>query len=72
MIGQTPQQAPREDVTDATDAVGSNSADIPADTGATNPPGPSPEAAPKEWGGREGPEPTRYGDWEKNGRCIDF
>ncbi len=25
-----------------------------------------------EIGGREGPEPTRYGDWEKNGRCIDF
>ncbi|MDH4072548.1 MAG: DUF1674 domain-containing protein [Gammaproteobacteria bacterium] len=23
-------------------------------------------------GGREGPDPTRYGDWEKNGRCIDF
>jgi len=22
--------------------------------------------------GREGPDPTRYGDWEKNGRCIDF
>ena len=32
-----------------------------------------PETAPaKEIGGREGPEPTRYGDWEKNGRCIDF
>jgi hypothetical protein len=27
---------------------------------------------PAEHGGREGPEPTRYGDWEKNGRCIDF
>ncbi|NGP52828.1 DUF1674 domain-containing protein [Thioalkalivibrio sp. XN8] len=27
---------------------------------------------PKEIGGREGPEPVRYGDWEKNGRCIDF
>ncbi len=26
----------------------------------------------KEIGGREGPDPTRYGDWEKNGRCIDF
>jgi hypothetical protein len=26
-----------------------------------------------EVGGREaGLEPTRYGDWEKNGRCIDF
>jgi len=27
---------------------------------------------PREIGGREGPEPTRYGDWEKAGRCIDF
>ena len=25
-----------------------------------------------EIGGRDGLEPTRYGDWEKNGRCIDF
>ena len=36
---------------------------------------PVPAAAtvfPREIGGREGPEPTRYGDWEKNGRCIDF
>lgn len=29
-------------------------------------------ALPKEIGGRDGPDPTRYGDWEKNGRCIDF
>ena len=27
---------------------------------------------PKELGGPSGPEPTRYGDWEINGRCIDF
>ena len=27
---------------------------------------------PPEHGGPKGPEPTRYGDWEKNGRCIDF
>jgi hypothetical protein len=26
----------------------------------------------RELGGRAGPEPTRFGDWEKNGRCIDF
>ena len=26
----------------------------------------------EEIGGRKGPEPTRYGDWEKNGRCMDF
>ncbi len=22
--------------------------------------------------GRKGPEPTRYGDWEKSGVCVDF
>jgi len=33
-------------------------------------PAPAPES---EAGGREsGLDPTRYGDWEKNGRCIDF
>ena len=26
----------------------------------------------KEIGGPKGPEPTRYGDWEQNGRCSDF
>ncbi|CAH2248847.1 succinate dehydrogenase assembly factor 4, mitochondrial [Pelobates cultripes] len=26
----------------------------------------------KEKGGPKGPEPTRYGDWERKGRCIDF
>jgi hypothetical protein len=25
-----------------------------------------------EYGEPKGKEPTRYGDWEKNGRCIDF
>jgi hypothetical protein len=29
-------------------------------------------AVPREIGGRDGPEPTRFGDWEKSGRCIDF
>jgi len=35
---------------------------------------PEPSAPPAgEVGGREsGLDPTRYGDWEKNGRCIDF
>ncbi|MCC7489648.1 MAG: DUF1674 domain-containing protein [Gammaproteobacteria bacterium] len=26
----------------------------------------------REIGGPAGPEPTRFGDWEKGGRCIDF
>jgi hypothetical protein len=39
---------------------------------------PSPAAVPVpappaiELGGPTGPEPTRYGDWERRGRCIDF
>jgi hypothetical protein len=28
--------------------------------------------APREVGGRDGAEPTRFGDWELRGRCIDF
>ncbi|WP_370300706.1 DUF1674 domain-containing protein [Pseudooceanicola sp.] len=27
---------------------------------------------PKELGGRDGPEPVRFGDWEKKGLAIDF
>jgi hypothetical protein len=45
-----------------------------------NPPRPVAEGAPVgvagppvvEIDGPSGPEPTRYGDWERKGRCIDF
>lgn len=30
------------------------------------------KARPTELGGRNGPEPVRYGDWEKKGLAIDF
>jgi len=35
---------------------------------------PAAQSAPptREIGGREGPDPVRFGDWEKSGRCIDF
>jgi hypothetical protein len=42
----------------------------PADSSA--PPAPAKVERPVEIGGRNGPDPTRYGDWELNGRCIDF
>jgi len=47
------------------------------DNGAPRPPAssatvPRPAPLPKEIGGPKGPEPTRYGDWEQNGRCTDF
>ncbi|MBR3370550.1 MAG: DUF1674 domain-containing protein [Rhodobacteraceae bacterium] len=29
-------------------------------------------ALPRELGGRKGPEPVRYGDWEKKGIAVDF
>ena len=32
----------------------------------------APPAQPAENGGPEGPEPTRYGDWERKGRAVDF
>lgn len=32
----------------------------------------APVAMPPELGGRDGPEPVRYGDWEKKGLAIDF
>ena len=27
---------------------------------------------PQEYGGRDGPDPTRFGDWENKGKCVDF
>jgi hypothetical protein len=33
---------------------------------------PTKAAVPAEFGGPQGPEPTRFGDWERNGRCVDF
>lgn len=33
---------------------------------------PKMDTPPKELGGPSGPEPTRYGDWERKGRVSDF
>jgi hypothetical protein len=46
--------------------------EAPADAAGTAGEPAQPASLPVEIGGRDGPEPTRYGDWEKNGRCIDF
>ena len=35
-------------------------------------PDPAPAQPQPEYGAKEGPEPTRYGDWEKNGIAWDF
>jgi len=48
----------------------------PAESGNSPPSAPplpaAGDAKPTEIGGPSGPEPTRYGDWERNGRCTDF
>ncbi|AXK71625.1 DUF1674 domain-containing protein [Lysobacter sp. TY2-98] len=57
MIGQTPPDTPQE---------------TPENPGSAPSPATLSTPRPREVGGRAGPEPTRYGDWEKDGRCIDF
>jgi hypothetical protein len=42
------------------------------DTTTTSDSPPQPAELPQEIGGASGPEPTRFGDWERNGRCTDF
>ena len=43
----------------------------PAEGTRTKPAG-AESSKPKEIGGPSGPEPTRYGDWERKGICVDF
>jgi len=62
MAEQPTRETPPSTATETADAAAS---------GAVKDPAPRAEAVP-EIGGPEGPEPTRYGDWEKKGRCIDF
>ena len=54
-----------------------SAAQAPITADSTSPPAaakplPAAPARKPEIGGPKGPEPTRYGDWEKAGRCIDF
>jgi hypothetical protein len=52
--------------------MAATSQDIPKpDAPEPKEPHPAP-VKPREIGGPKGPEPTRYGDWEVNGRCTDF
>ncbi|HJW06976.1 MAG TPA: DUF1674 domain-containing protein [Rhodanobacter sp.] len=55
-------------MSDTSSPAESTSVSVPAETTAV-PAGPAVGKAPEE---RPAPDPTRYGDWEKNGRCIDF
>ena len=50
-----------------------NKEKAPLDQNPKNVEKPKDSSAPKdETGGPKGPEPTRYGDWEINGKCVDF
>jgi hypothetical protein len=44
----------------------------PAATSALSANDPNASPRPREIDGPSGPEPTRFGDWERKGRCIDF
>jgi hypothetical protein len=44
----------------------------PAPAATTPEPKPAAPPKPKEIGGPTGPEPTRFGDWERKGRVSDF
>ena len=62
MRTQHPENSPAEEVREdapKADDTAAKVADRPAER-------------PREIGGRGGLDPTRYGDWEKAGRCIDF
>jgi hypothetical protein len=45
--------------------------ELPAEPVGEVPAPPAPPPAP-EFGGRDGPDPVRYGDWEKGGIAVDF
>ncbi|SEO51622.1 DUF1674 domain-containing protein [Aquisalimonas asiatica] len=58
----TPEETPTPTSGPAGESVQQDNTADPAD----------PSTWPEEFGGQTGPEPTRYGDWEKGGRCTDF
>ncbi|WP_193366867.1 DUF1674 domain-containing protein [Pelagibius marinus] len=58
-----PRQAPVEPLQEAQKDAGKDAAKADSK---------KPADKPKELGGPSGPEPTRYGDWERKGICVDF
>jgi hypothetical protein len=64
-----PRARPPDD--DKRPAVGVAAEGVAAEGAAVKPAG-ADGAKPKEIGGPSGPEPTRYGDWERKGICVDF
>ncbi|HEU4773522.1 DUF1674 domain-containing protein [Novilysobacter erysipheiresistens] len=62
MIGQTPPDPASTTAAEPSGATETGPSDRRSETASVA----------EEFGGRAGPDPTRFGDWEKNGRCIDF
>lgn len=63
--------APLSDPKSATEAVAQEPTVSKDDAPKASPQDPAAKR-PREIGGPTGPEPTRYGDWERNGRVSDF
>jgi hypothetical protein len=61
----------KSDATPSDQATGAPGAES-TDAGDTATADPASASAAEEDGGPEGPDPTRFGDWERKGRCIDF
>ena len=70
MTEQSPEQNKHPDSEVPSESPGQESTTETTDTEAVD--WQRPETWPREVGGKRGPEPTRYGDWESNGRCTDF
>jgi len=62
-----PRKAPVDPLQAAPKAAGQDAAAADSGKATAKPP-----EKPKEVGGPSGPEPTRYGDWERKGICVDF
>ncbi len=61
---------PKEPAPAAVEPGKTDKADKTTEPGKTGQPGAIGKA--KETGGPSDPEPTRYGDWERKGICVDF
>jgi hypothetical protein len=65
--GETPADAPRKPLSPQAERALAEAAERRAAAARQ-----SPSQGPKEFDGPKGPEPTRYGDWERKGIASDF
>lgn len=74
MNSTTPENSDETQVSTASDGKSETSDNIATHVAqdAVAPKHDLPPTRPTESGGQAGLEPTRYGDWEKKGRCTDF